>query len=331
VPQVHIRLADPAIDNPALCTLSRACPQGSRLRFYHARDDHWERCRHFRETQVRVAEVRGEVIGAASLAFKEVWLADRLERVAYLFDRMVHPAWRRQGVARALLRQELQACAETALQYGLILEDNHPNRRLLESEGFRCHPHRLLYLSMIPALARRGAPPIHLVEPIAASKGAHLDQLLRPAYAMVDISSSCGMGLFNVGGLNSQAAGVFYRHGLKVVTQAPWYYNLLGRIVGGLPRLQTPAQCWALGHIWRENGAALQRLLAAVAAAAQMENVALVLLPLYANDPMLERVHSCTINRWGVAPVRVCLYLRGDSTPTLLRANRPLLASPRDG
>ena len=75
-------------------------------------------------------------MGAASLAFKEVWIAGQLQPVVYLFDRMVHPRFRRKGIGRALLQHELAQTSAAMLHYGLVLEDNQANRRLLEAAGF---------------------------------------------------------------------------------------------------------------------------------------------------------------------------------------------------
>lgn len=332
MPHYRIRLADPQTDNQALCALSKACPQGGSLRFYHLRDDHWARCRHYDESQVWLAELDGEIVGAGSLAFKNVWLRSRPERVAYLFDKMVHPSQRRTGIARALLRRQLEAARDAALQYCLVLEENEANRRLLETEGFIAHRQPLLYLALLPALARRRVPDsFHLVDPIILSEGQRLDENLRPRYAFIDESAASGSGLFLVGAARPTAAAVLYRHGPKVVTQAPWHHQLLGRVFSFVPRVNQPVITWELGHIWADGDRELADLLAGVAAAAYSEKIPVVLLSVYANDPHLPALRHHTVNRWGIPPTRACLYLRGTTARELLESEQPFLASPRDG
>lgn len=327
-----IRLADPVRDNAALCALARACPQGQRLRFYHERTDHWERCRHFERAEVWVAERGGTIVGAGSLAWKHVWLEGELRLATYFLDRIVHPDYRRQGIGRALLEEELASCADSAVCYGLVLEDNAANRHLLEARGFTPLPWPMLYHAMIPRwVKRQPTPEFHLVEPAAERTAAWLDEALRSDYALMDPSAQCGMGLFVLGARVPRAAGVLYRHGLKVVTHAPWYYSLLASWTGLGARVGEPVRTWILGNLWFEDERALAELLSGVAAAALEEGAPLILIPLAVNDPRRPVIARHTITRWGIAPTRVLLYAYGEGAGLLLTSRRPVLPSPRDG
>jgi ribosomal protein S18 acetylase RimI-like enzyme len=88
------------------------------------------------DAQVFVAELDGQVAGAASL-----WIQPRLNWTtpqAWIPDLYVDPAFRRRGAARALL----DACAEEARRRGchrLVLESGHHRaeaHQLYESYGF---------------------------------------------------------------------------------------------------------------------------------------------------------------------------------------------------
>lgn len=328
----RVRLANPCRDNQALCELSRACPQGDRLRFYHAREDHWERCRLYSEAQVFVAERDESIVGAATVGFKDMWIDGALEQVAYFFDRMVHPHYRRQGIGRALLQSQLEASDAAALRYSLVLEDNHANRALLESEGLTAHPRRLLYFAILPGLLRRKAPAeVHYTEPIDPRIGEQLDNALQQGYVFRDLTARSADGLFEVVSTEGEACAVLYRHGPKVLVQAPWYYRWLGRVVPFVPRVHRPILSWSLCHLWATSDDAMQLLLRGVALAAWRASVTVVLLPLYENDPRIHAVRPWTVNRWGAAPARVCLYLHGELASSLLDCERPFLASGRDG
>jgi hypothetical protein len=286
----------------------------------------------FLESEVLVAEGQHAVVGAATLARKRVWLDGTLTPVTYLFDRMVHPAHRRRGIGRALLQAQLAASGDAALCYSLVLEENQANRALLESEGFTAHPLRLLYLVLLPGLRRpRLEAECYLSEPVAVSAGALLDDAFRRTHALVDPAAASGHGLFQGGSAGREALAVLYRHGAKVFVRAPWYHQWLSRWFAFVPPLHRPVASWSLGHVWTESSAALANLFAGVAVAARRDGVSLVLLPVYENDPRLPDIRRHTVQRWGIPPTRVCLYVQGASAPALLRHDRPILASGRDG
>jgi ribosomal protein S18 acetylase RimI-like enzyme len=327
-----MRLADTRRDNRALCALARACPQGETLRFYHARDDHWERCRLYAAARVVVAERGGAVVGAATASRKQAWVNGTWQPVAYLFDRMVHPDHRRRGIGRALLERQLADAADARLCYSLVLEENHANLRLFERVGFRVHPRRLLYLALLPALYRRRRPPgFRYHEPIDPRHGACLDRHLHPSYALADATGASGHGLFQLENAAGRAAAVLYRHGLKTVVRAPWYCRWLGRFLPWIPQLRRPLATWSLSHLWSDGATALEALLAGVAAYAHRRGVQVVLLPLDERDPRLDLVRQHTVQQWGIAATRVCVQVHGALAPALLQSPRPFLASGRDG
>src|SRR5262249_10469491 len=94
-----IRRADPDRDNAALCALSRRCPQGRRLRFYHDRADFLERGRSQPECDVFTADEAGRLVAAAAVARKPMRLGGDFLPTAYVFDLMVDPSFRGRGLA----------------------------------------------------------------------------------------------------------------------------------------------------------------------------------------------------------------------------------------
>jgi GNAT superfamily N-acetyltransferase len=314
-----------------LCALARHCPQGGSLQFYHLRQDHWERCRSFPRFQVWVAEQAGQIVGAASLAFKKVWIAGQLQPVVYLFDRMVHPRFRRQGIGRALLQQELAQTSGAMLHYGLVLEDNQANRGLLEGAGFCRLPHPLVYLALLPQRRRTAGPPIRVAEPIARDHARLLDRYLRPRYGMMDQTAQCGMASLLLGEPEPAAGGILYRHGWKVVTRAPWYLRWASRWFGLLPRLGQPVRSWVLGHVWYRDRSALASFLGQVGHLAADAGAHVVLMPVAGNDPRLPDFCRLTLHAWGVPAARLLVYVRGPLAQTLVHTPLPLLPSPRDG
>jgi GNAT superfamily N-acetyltransferase len=156
---MDLRRADPARDSAALCALARRCPQGRRLRFYHHREDYWERARLHADAEVLALDDGGRLAGSVTVARKVLLLGGVPTPAAYVFDLMVDPDLRGRGLARRLLDACRRACPDARLFYSYILEDNVPSRRLFESEGFTAHPHRLLYHPVLPGLVRRRPPP----------------------------------------------------------------------------------------------------------------------------------------------------------------------------
>lgn len=320
-----------AADNRALCDLARDCPQGVKYQFYHAREDAGERRRTYQLSETLVAARGSQIAGAGTVAIKSVGINGTLHRVAYLFDQMVHPASRRLGVARALLGEQLRWCQDCGLQYCIVLEENTASRRLMESVGFTAHPHRLLYFALLPRRAP-GEHALHITErrPVPQGLSAVLADLLQQTHNLVDEPAESGDALFTLGDL-PHATAVRYRHGAKVLVHAPRHYRWLRGLLPWLPRLQQPIHAWGLSHLHWQDQASLARLLGDIAWVANQEGIAVVLIPLFANDARIAEIRPLTIHRWGIPPTRACVYLRGELGLQLLHSPQPLLASARDG
>lgn len=321
-------------DNAALCDLARLCPQGRRFSFLHLRRDFWERCRYYSRFEVWVAEKSGRVLATGSLAYKDVWLAGQLRRVVYLFDRMVHPDYRRQGLGSWMLQHELRSSSGADLHYALVLEDNWPNRKLLEKAGFRPLPVPIRYFLLLPRpgpVLRSYRLDCQLREPIAADHAAWLDRHLHGQFALMDMTRWSGTASFIVGQSEPLAGGILYRHGLKLLVHAPWYYRWASFLTSRIPPIRTPLRLWTVGHLVYRDRPAFQDLLSEVSRRAAEEGIHGVLMPVAADDPRLKDFRQVVPWAWLLPTPRVFVYVRGPAASTLLEADLPVLPSPRDG
>jgi ribosomal protein S18 acetylase RimI-like enzyme len=332
---VSLRRAEPAQDNAALCDLARRCPQGRRFRFYHERSDARERCRGHGDVEILVAQRGGRLAAAGTVARKQVWLAGGWRSAAYIFDLMVDPEQRRQGLARRMLAALRQFDSPPPqLVYSYILADNEPSRRLFEQEGFLAHPHSLLYHAVVPRLARRPPPPgFHLCEPVTQTAAATADARLRERYEFVDATAG-HEGLFQLDWRGTRAWAAVRRCGPQVFVAVPWYWALMGWLLPFGPRRGHTVRAWSLHHLVAEGpepSAALRHLVEAVAWVAARENVDALLLPLFDDDPTTALVRRLSLTGWGLAPPQTCLYVGGELAGAVLQASRPLLMSGKDG
>lgn len=327
------RPADALRDNEPLCDLARLCPQGTGLRFYHERRDFWERCRHFADFQVTVGEKDGRIVAVGCLAYKEVFLAGQRCRVGYLFDRMVHPEYRRQGIGLALLEHQLRIGSPAALHYALVLADNRANRRVLERAGFVALPHPIRYLVLLPHGGHRigDRKVLQVREPVAAEHAFLIDRKLRAEYAFADDTRDCGMASVVLGANGLVAGGILHRPGLKGLVRVPWYLRWAALGFRRRPALGSTVRLWLLGHVWYAHRQALRdflRGLQHLAAQAQADGI---LLPVAVNDPRLPDFRRFSLRSWGLPQPQVFMYVRGPEASRLLETDLPILPSPRDG
>jgi hypothetical protein len=246
---------------------------------------------------------------------------------------MVDPAHRGRGIARALLRALLDACLGAALVYAHVLDDNRASRRLFEGEGFRAHRRRLLFQPLLPSLESRTSRTVAGPEPIEAGDAADIDRYLRQRYEMVDVTAGHD-GLFRLEAPDGRAWAALRRHGAKVAVRVPWPLRVLGRLIPLAPRPGRPVLAWSLHHLGAEGrrpGAALEGLLRAAARAAWREGIDLLLVPLFEDDPLNADLRRYLVPRWGLTGGATRLYVRGPAVNALLRAERPLILSGRDG
>jgi GNAT superfamily N-acetyltransferase len=326
----RIRLAEPARDNAALCELARRCPQGRRLRFYHQREDYWERCRLHADATVYVVEEQGHPVATATVARKTMWLGDTPEAAAYLFDVMVDPEQRGRGLARALLRGLRERCPDARLFYSYILDDNTASRQLFEGEGFTAHRQRLLYHPVLPLLSARRAPPGFSRRD---SEVAAIDAALAERYDFRE-STTGHDAIFLLERGDTRAWAALRRHEPQVFVALPWYGALLSRLLPFLPAPGRPVRVWSLHYLGAtgpNQRAALQRLVAGVAHLGARGGADALVLPLFENDARNADVVPLTLTRWGVAPGVTQLYVAGDRAEALLASPRPLLMSGKDG
>jgi GNAT superfamily N-acetyltransferase len=329
-----VRPADRGRDNAALCALARRCSQGQRLRFYHHREDFWERCRLQPSAAVLVAESAGRLSGSVTVARKPVWLSGSgWQPVAYVFDLMVAPEERGHGLGRTLVRAARQVYPEACLWYSHILEDNLASCRLFEGEGFTPHPQRLLFHVVLPRLTRRRPPATFRQLAPDAPEAARIDTVLCSRYDFVD-GTAGHERLFVDDRRNGQAWGALRVHDAQVFVSLPWYADLVGRVLPGPLRPGRPVRVWSLHHLGGlgpHAGKAIGRLIGAVAWLAAAEGSGALAVPLFANDPRTADLPASALTRLGVRPGATRLYVAGELSRELLATTRPLLLSGRDG
>lgn len=326
---VEVRVADPERDNVALCELARHCPQGRRWRFFHQRDDYWERCRLHRDSQVLVIDVAGRPAAAATFARKTVWLAGSDRSAVYVFDVMVQPEQRGRGLARRLLHAVRRHNPDAELFYCYILADNRASRHLFEREGFRSVTQALLYHPVLPALERRRLPP-GFRRSDSPGDAAAVDDELRRRYDFLD-STGGHDALFVLEEQGGRAWAALRKHEPQVFVGLPWYAVLVGRMLPIVPVPGRPVTVWSLHHMGWQGGGTLRRLVHSVAWLASRSGINVLALPLFENDPLTAVVAPLTLTRWGIPPGRVFLYAAGNLAPLVLRSARPLVLSGQDG
>lgn len=131
----QVRQADLLRDNAALCALARRCPQGSRVRFHHQREQFDARGQFQLRTRTWLIESGAAVVAALSAADKSLWLRSCKQDATYLYDLMVDPDFRRKGLAQLLVgrvHEFASSGASPALRYGYIVSDNLASRGLME-------------------------------------------------------------------------------------------------------------------------------------------------------------------------------------------------------
>lgn len=89
---------------------------------------------------------RDEIVGQALVSPGGPVYVPELDRTigfdgAYLWGVTVDPAWRRKGIASALLAAGLQEIrtADVPTAHALVAPDNHPSRALFREAGFTAH------------------------------------------------------------------------------------------------------------------------------------------------------------------------------------------------
>lgn len=147
---MYIREAT-ADDNNELRELQAKCPQGKTLIVSTINTpDFFARAKAYESYKVYVACIEDHIIGSGTCVVRNAIVNGQLDRVGYLFQLFVNPEYRRKGVARELFRYREDYLTQkgAALAYALIMENNIPSMRYVESQGFKLN--RKL---VMPALA----------------------------------------------------------------------------------------------------------------------------------------------------------------------------------
>lgn len=115
-------------DNEALLALTRATPMGGTISLRIDRDpDFFALLRLRGEWKVFVAELRREIIGCVSVAFRSAYISGHPETVAYIGDVKVHPRYSgtRVGLRLSHFGEAYIRSTHTGFCFGVVAEGNH--------------------------------------------------------------------------------------------------------------------------------------------------------------------------------------------------------------
>jgi ribosomal protein S18 acetylase RimI-like enzyme len=125
-------------DDPALMALERMCPRGLPEPFVHYRRRFIDRAALFSDHQLLVCEVQRQVVGVAAVCVKRTQVDGRPVSLAYIFDVRTDPAFRRRGVAVAMLEAVDDYLVGRGVDgvYAHIVTSNLPSLRLFARLGY---------------------------------------------------------------------------------------------------------------------------------------------------------------------------------------------------
>ncbi len=200
-------------DNPALMALERLSPRGLPEPFVHYRRRFIDRAALFAEHHLLVAEEGGELIGCVAAGLKQTYVGGQAVRLGYVFDARTHPAWRRQGVASALLAAldgVLEECGADGV-YGHVVASNLPSLRLFAKLGYRrLRQLILLTFQPVPVVTPPDWMPRHLADPLADQEHVRAAHAARDLY-VPDVAarvSDCGFERWSIDLDDTQRAGL---------------------------------------------------------------------------------------------------------------------------
>ena len=135
---VEIRIAT-GDDNQDLIEIQQKCPQGTDMVINIDRSpDFFARTTPYENSTCFVAEVGGNIAGAAQCAFRELNFGGEQVKAVYEMGYIVDPSYRRRGIASQLHEaiEEYSREKDADLAHLNIVESNTPSTRLFEKHEF---------------------------------------------------------------------------------------------------------------------------------------------------------------------------------------------------
>ena len=179
---MHIREAI-LEDNAELKELQAKCPQGTTLMVSNVNTpDFFARAKGYESYKVFVACEGDRIIGSGACAIRNGRVNGDLCRIGYEFQVFTSPKHRNKGVARELLQhiEEYLTQNHAVLSYSLIMEDNLPSMKLVESQGFK--PHRTLVMPVLLSYKEMDVPSVEKIRQITLSDLAPVADLLNDTW-----------------------------------------------------------------------------------------------------------------------------------------------------
>jgi GNAT superfamily N-acetyltransferase len=196
---MHIREATSA-DNEQLQQLQAKCPQGETFTLSVVNTpDFFARAKAYATYKVYVACEGDRIIGSAACAIRDVLLNGEIHRIAYGFQAFADPDHRRKGIASLLYKHRENYSLEQGaiFFYTLVMRDNKPAMRYVESQGFKLH--RTLVMPGIPVFKKMELRLKHAIRPITAEDLEPVAELLNKTwqdFELYEPQSTVGLSQF---------------------------------------------------------------------------------------------------------------------------------------
>ncbi|MHC4459243.1 MAG: GNAT family N-acetyltransferase [Planctomycetota bacterium] len=196
---MYIREATSA-DNEQLQQLQAKCPQGKTIIVSVVNTpDFFARAKAYETYKVYVACESDRIIGSAACAIREVLLNGEIHRIAYGFQAFADPDFRRKGIASQLFKHREDYSLEqgAVLFYTLVMKDNKPAARYVESQGFKLH--RTLVMPGMPVFKKMNLGTKHIIRLITSEDVAPVAELLNKTWQDCELyepQSTLGLSQF---------------------------------------------------------------------------------------------------------------------------------------
>ena len=179
---MNIREAVPE-DNNELQELQAKCPQGTKLVVSSINTpDFFARAKAYESYKVFVACEGDRIIGSAACALRDAIVNGKISRVGYVFQAFVSSEDRRKGIASQFLhkREDYLTQNGAVLAYSLIMEDNVPSIRYVESQGYKLH--RTIVMPSLVVRKEMDVPSIGRIRPVTSEDLAMVAELLNETW-----------------------------------------------------------------------------------------------------------------------------------------------------
>jgi len=232
---VDIRIAK-VDDNDDLIEIQKKCPQGTDMVINIDRSpDFFARTSPYENSMCFVAEVEGNIAGAAQCAFRELNFGGEQVKAVYEMGYIVDPTYRRRGIASQLHEaiEEYSREQETELAHLNIVESNTPSMRLFEKHGFINWGENLE--TIIMPQKRQSLEKHDVIRPLSENDLPEITQMMNTNYNQYDFyekmtPDSLHAYIERMPGFNIEDIMVYDDEGIKACLGC-WDYETVLKII----------------------------------------------------------------------------------------------------